>query len=307
MQIKNQTKEGTYPKQGSEIRSYLDVVGSFSPRLVSNSSFNVTVDDKSINFSSYFRKDKPFFDIELTKIIQIKENNYSFVEGGRSAGFKTSFVPNHSVEIRDLGYPKLFDDTSPYEDMSESNAIGYLNFQESSIYEGSKENLYPYVFDSFGQLDPGSYDGVIEPFPIRSLITRRILDRPFSARRVRCSISGFHENQFGELLNIDQSIFYYEFSNKVSPYLEHSDEFELPYEQKRGYFSDEILSCSPSDDSGIHSEIVEKVDEEIRDLISLAGRSSVLQKKYISSTSGYTFLDRENGTDSLAFLDQKGL
>ena len=276
-----------YSKQGVEILSYQDVYNTMSPRLLSNSTPISLLDGKRVYTGRLFDES------------QSEKINSP----------KREVAPNHEIEKRDFGYPKLFKDETSFEDYAPTTAIEYITMQ-GDVSNGYQllELAYPYVLDTPGQVSPGVYDGIIEPFTIRSWTTLESNDRPFSARRVRGGLSAYHEDQFGICTPIEQKIFFSNGESRARPYSEYGDEYNELIDQKFGYFANEPDISNP---------FLEKTKEEI--FTTLVGRDFTealllsdsafdeIGKDYISSTAGYTFIDSENGTDSIAFFDQKGI
>ncbi len=275
-----------YSKQGVEISTYSDIFNTIVPRLLSNSNSKIVINGK------IYTTDESF-----------DESNISIISSN-----KKTFVPNHEVEKRDIGYPKLFEDDTPFEDYSFTSPASYITMQgdPSSGYQ-LIDLIYPYVLDLSGPKDPGTMDGVIEPFVIRSWATRQSIDRPHSSRRVRGALSNFHEDSFGYCVPIEQKIFYVNKDSKTRAYLEYGDDSNRPLDIKNGYFANDPTEISSFEERTKELQFAQLVGEEFA--LALKDSDSAFDdvgKIYISATAGYTFVDRENGTDSIAFLDQKG-
>ena len=274
-----------YSPQGVEVKYYEQIYATCLPRFLSNANPSVIVNDR------VFKKNN-FYDEGSIEILGNKKNKV---------------VPSHESERRDLGTAKLFMDETPFHDYSYAFGANVIEMQgdPSSGYQ-LLDLLYPFVLDLEGPNDPGSYDGVIEPFTIRSWITRQSIDRPYSARRVRGAISNFHEDQFGTSIEISQKRFIK--VQKIRPYMEYGDGYNRPIEPKHGYFADEPNFVIPMVEKSLENELSKKIDPEISKVLSSVSINSTnLGSDFLSSTSGYTFFDNENGTDSIAFFDQKGI
>jgi hypothetical protein len=166
---------------------------------------------------------------------------------------------------------------------------------------------YPYVLDLKNPVDPHSYDGVIEVFTIRSWDKLQSEDKPISSRKVKGFISDYKEDQFGFCTPIEQKIYQNVGSFESRPYFEKADDFDRPINTKSGYFFDEPEEFMPYIEKSYSLKLEKKIDTEISNLISsLKIDDGILEKKYISSAAGYTFIDSQNGTDSITFFDQRG-
>jgi hypothetical protein len=275
-----------YSKQGVEISSYFDVFNTILPRFLSNSNSKIVINGRVLQNQNVFDETN----------IDVLTND------------KKKFVPNHEIEQRDVGYVKLFKNDTPFEDFSSATATSYITMQgdESTGYQ-LLDLVYPYVLDLPGQLDPGAMDGVIEPFTIRSWATRQSIDRPHSARRVRGAISDAHEDQFGYCVQIEQKIFFLEKEKGIRPYLEYGDDNNRPVDIKSGYFANEIINPSFFEEKTKEQQFANEIGIEFAEALKESDSAfDDIGKIYISSTAGYTFMDKQNGTDSIAFLDQMG-
>jgi hypothetical protein len=276
-----------YSRQGVEIKSFSEVYNTMLPRFLSNSTPKTTINGEIVSFGSIF-----------------DESNSTNI-----ASNKKDSIPNHEMEKRDFGYPKSFKDSTAFEDYAAASAVEYLVMQ-GDITTGYQliDLLYPYVLDTPGQIGPGTYDGVIEPFGIRSQATLESTDRPFSARRVRGGISDSHEDQFGRCTLIDQKKFITMGETRTRPYIEYGDEYNELIDQKFGYFANEPDVEDPFFEKTKEDFFSQIVGKELTEALMQSDSAfDEVGKDYISSTSGYTFIDHENGTDSIAFMDQKGI
>jgi len=98
------------------------------------------------------------------------------------AGDKVIMVPNHESERRDFGQPKVFKDEEPFEDFQKFNPVLYLTDDNNTL-------MYPLVLANASMRDPDQFDGVIEPFTIKSRASRLSTELPFFAHDIRASIS----------------------------------------------------------------------------------------------------------------------
>jgi hypothetical protein len=286
-QVVSQSLDGLYSRQGVEIKTYEDVFSTTLPRIMANGDSRIVVD------GIVKQKNGPFDDGQVDKL----NSNKKF------------FVPTHKIENRDLGRLKLFNDDTPFEEFTYGNATSYIDMQgDPGAGYQLIDLLYPYVLDTPGKIDPGSMDGVIEPLAIRDYATRQTIDRPESARRARASIASAHEDPFGYNVLIEQQKILVGYDAGIRPYLEYGDDSNRPLEQKMGYFAEDPTGKSPFRERTKELEFAQIVGEDFAAALSNSTTAfDDVGKTYISACAGYTFIDNENGTDSIAFLDQKGI
>ena len=286
-QVVSQSLDGLYSRQGVEIKRYEDIFNTTLPRMMANGDSRVVVD--GVVRSS----DGPFDDGSVDKF----NSNKKF------------FVPTHEIESRDLGRLKLFREETPFEEFSAATATSYIEMQgdPSSGYQ-LIDLIYPYVLDTPGKIDPGSMNGVIEPLSIRDYATKQIIDRPDAARRPRASLGSAHEDPFGYNVLIEQRKMIANNDPGIRPYMEYGDDSNRPIEQKTGYFAEDPTGKSPFKEKTKEFEFSQIVGEDFAAALSNSTTAfDDVGKMYISTCAGYTFIDNENGTDSIAFLDQKGI
>jgi hypothetical protein len=286
-QIVSQSLEGLYSRQGVEIKTYDDIFNTILPRIMANG------DSRMVINGIIEQRNGPFDDGQVDKINSAKK----------------FFVPIHEIENRDLGRLKLFKDDTPFEEFTAAVATSYIEMQgdPSSGYQ-LIDLLYPYVLDTPGKIDPGSMDGVIEPLAIRDYATRQTIDRPESAHRPRASLANAHEDPFGYSVLIEQRKINVGYDAGIRPYMEYGDDSNRPLEQKSGYFAEDPTGKSPFRERTKELEFAQIVGEDFATALSNSTTAfDDVGKTYISACAGYTFIDNENGTDSIAFLDQKGI
>jgi len=163
-------------------------------------------------------------------------------------GLTQELIPNNVMERRDLGMPDLSDNNTPYVDLDRFSPLlviesdpwdlelpaellgaNYVVFDVSPpggvelsyITANSLENAP--LSDPVGASYTGIslMDGVLEPFPLRSVIDRSNLDIPFVARGTRASVGPgqdtFRKNYF---IEVGQQPTYAE-NTEEPPWLDH--------------------------------------------------------------------------------------
>ena len=286
-QIVSQSIEGVYSRQGVEIKNFEDIFKTTLPRIMANGISRAVINGV------------------------VRSNNGAFSDGDVD-NFnldKKFFVPTHEIETRDFGTLKLFKDETVFEEISPATAASYIEMQgDPGLGYQLIDLIYPHVLDTPGQINPGTMNGVIEPLAIRDYATRQIIDRPDSARRPRAALGSAHEDPFGYSVLIEQRKMIANEDAGTRPYLEYGDDSSRPMEQRVGYFAEDPTGKSPFKERTKEFELAQIVGEDFA--IALANSTTAFDevgKTYISACAGYTFIDNENGTDSIAFLDQKGI
>jgi hypothetical protein len=270
--------EASNSRQGVEINDFEQAYASMLPRFLSNSSPKIVINGKR-------RSDTSTFDDSITTVL---------------AGSKVSIAPNHERENRDLGMPSTHHGDTPFHEIGKLEPVSYI--QNDELYA-----LYPIILDEVSPVDPGTIDGAIEPFPIRSTAARQSTESSVMSRRVRGGISGHHDDVFGYSIPIEQKVYLMSSGGPTRPFQEYGVESLVSIRQI-SYFSDDRSEADPFLEDKIRKiRDTVKVDDEIFEvLLDMGDGFDSLITGYRSSTAGYTFNDKTNGTDSIVFADRRG-
>jgi hypothetical protein len=274
--------EAASVRQGVEINDFQQAYASMLPRLMSNSSPSLVVGGRK-------RSQGSVFDDSISSVL--------------SSG-KLGTAPNHEMEQRDLGMPKSHYSDTPYTDAGKFDPVGYIGSEDLT-------EVYPLVMDNVSPVDPGSLDGIIEPFAIRDSATRRLTEGSHSSRRVNGSISDYSEDVFGYNTPLQQIIYSEGNGGKTRPYQEYGIDTLSLSTHGFSYLSDEPITPQAfvEDDTMPWRLSMTDILNDVEIIQSLSGSSSKFLPYGVcfrSSTAGYTYIDNVNGTDSIAFSDRKG-
>lgn len=274
--------ESSNSRQGVEINDFEQVYASMLPRLLSNASPAVIIDGRR-------KTDNRVFDDTIISVL--------------TSG-TLRVVPNHEVEQRDLGMPKTHYSDTPYFDIGTVEPVSYI--QDTDLHA-----LYPIILDDASPVDPGSLDGVLEPFTIRDTATRRSTEGSYSSRRVRGGISGYGEDPFGYNIPLQQIIYSYGYEGTTRPYQEYGIDSIGRSAHGFSYFAGEPVTPQTyfEDDSrewDASTTVIYNDSEIISALSGTQSRFTPYGVGFRSSATGYTYFDNVNGTDSITFFDRKG-
>ena len=265
-------------RQGVEINSYSQVQASALPRIFSNSEPVKVLEGRSISGNV-------FWDESVTTQV-----------GSR----KLEIAPNHQAEQRDLGYTKLHRDDTAFEDLAVLSPVEFVS-------EVDLQAQYPVVLDLASQVDPADMNGVIEPFPIRADAPQNRIEGKQTTRGPDGSITNYVSTDFKGDILLDQVVYYDGMAGNYEAFLEigsySGDEINIepiPYE------TSDVPQVKPFTDSSDAELVAEYLtDDELATVVGNAtGSWSKFGKSYKSAPAGWTILDNQNGTDSIAFSDK---
>ena len=276
------SKEAAAAKQGVEIVSFGDTFESALPRILSNSTPIKVLDGRNISANAYWTE------------IDVK---------GLDLKNKFTVAPNHQAEQRDLGYPKLFKDGAPFEEIDNLDPINFVSILDIQAQ-------YPVVLNIENFLDPGDMNGIIEPIPIR-------IDSPIlktegkqKAKGIKAELANFNYKNFEGNFAIEQKSYFYGNMRNITPYLEWGDISDNQITLERTlYVKDQEETNAAFIDRTDSTIAAEKIsDPELAAVIESTTNSwTGYGVSFKSATAGYVFNDEENGTDSIAFGDRLSL
>ena len=217
----------------------------------------------------------------------------------------------HAIEVRDFGQPKLFVDHEPFEDMASMKIHTRISSDITSAYGGAiaylndtNQQLYPVILSNVSMKYPDQMDGVIEPFPIREVISNRSAETPFVAHRVRADIlDGNIEESYGsdrvtQIMSVTAS-------QQIDPFI---DSAEIAMADggtftlfAPGFTSDLQRILPPFLDRG--SPGAEGKERFCKILVGTGSLRDLglIDSHHKSAGSGFTYGNNPEGTDSLAF------
>tara|TARA_B100000700_G_scaffold322643_1_gene424640 strand:+ start:8497 stop:9444 length:948 start_codon:yes stop_codon:yes gene_type:complete len=214
------------------------------------------------------------------------------------------FSDVHSIEIRDFGQPKLFEDHEPFEDMATMKINSKIVSGITSAYGGpiafledSGQQQYPVIMLNVSMKYPDQMDGVIEPLAIREIISNRSAETPFIAHRVRAHLmDGNIERNYGtdmisQTISLTGSIQTDPFIDAAEIAMSDGSTFSL---FAQGYSSDLKRLSAPYIDNRESFCKILVGSGTIREL-------GLIDSNHKSAGSGFTYGNNPEGTDSIAF------
>jgi hypothetical protein len=209
-------------------------------------------------------------------------------------------APNNSAEKRTLGQSDSVETT--YTELSDFDPVKYL--------EDEGLALYPIILTAVGYADPVSEDGTIGMFETRSEIAGLRYVTPFAKRGPKASLCSAAEGSDRLFYPIEQQISRGETfeSERYSKYIEAmSDQLAVSFVSYQDQDPTPLRPFVDNNDLSISYEWeVESVNDPDIAKVLLAGSSNclLLNREKISAPAGWTFLNKTNGTDSIAYSDR---
>jgi hypothetical protein len=221
----------------------------------------------------------------------------------------TAGTPGHLYDSQRYGYTD-FDILSPdvYYEVETFNPVTFVEIG------GSSNNIvYPIVTSNSNQEENLVLNGIIEPFPIRPVISNSSINFPFEPHATR---GEFGNGNTTILLYSDQvlSVDYFEPSRtNKSPYFDAVDLIGMPDENGGGVIVGPSLGYASTGENGIsffedarytrgekpNSSYTEDLISALEDLPP--GGTTYVTSKERSATCGFTYDQAVKGTDSIAY------
>jgi len=231
---------------------------------------------------------------EIGKTSPIMKFNESMI--GLDSYGKSVTAPTHNIGNRTLG--QSMRDTNAHVDVSKFDPVSYILASDYEIYTniGSEQSL----------INPLEELGVISVFESRRKIAMIGVDDPRD-NHIRPHISNYALTSLGKMVPITQEL-------KVNQAPESEFYLEAFFEDSIGIFQSYVNINDMKDSPVLDSNDVEDtysvlLDQDISKVFErntdMYGVSSVKDRNYISSTSGFVMFDRINGTDSISFADRR--
>jgi hypothetical protein len=215
----------------------------------------------------------------------------------------------HGIEVRDFGQPKLFRDDEPYEDMATMRVSTRIVSEITSAYGGAIDYIndtglqqYPVILSNVSMKYPDQFDGAIEPFPIREVISNRSAETPFVAHKVRAHImDGNIESIYGS--DLITQIIAVTGSQEVDPFIDSAEAAMSAgtFTLFAPGFTSEIERLSPPFfDRGSPAPGKDMLCSILVGTGSLRDLG-LIDPHHKSAGSGFTYENNVEGTDSIAF------
>lgn len=208
--------------------------------------------------------------------------------------------PGHVLRRNCFGMGKNFRNVSRFEELDYFSPETYIRAQELSPL--SWNITFPILTSDNDQVDNYIFDGVIEPFTIRSVASFFSIDVPFEAHEIKGALMAGNTDATWASDQI-QTVYVYDLRQHIG-YLDMVDMIDGQY-PLNGYFRHDKTLSSPFADTRYLRNAAPSTtyDDAMNAAISLMTGST---ENYIgmnekSATSGFVFDNNSLGTDSLAF------
>ena len=140
---------------------------------------------------------------------------------------------DHEVEKLNFGQPKLFEDLDekpsaklkPFEDINTYHPVNYL------IDDSAAQ--YPVVLLSQNWLNPGAFDGIIEPLAIRTKMSNASAEGPFVAHDIRAALMPNIGSELASRSTFILSSVEFEPRSATAPYFDSQD---IGIQDSSGFF-----------------------------------------------------------------------
>ena len=211
---------------------------------------------------------------------------------------------SHQIEHRDLGQFANYENSGPFIEPD------IIDKNPKIVLQKDPEALVLPVSLLF-VTTPGSYDGVIEAYPIRSIIDRSSIDLPFIVRGIKGSLQASDQKNQYIVINDYLDLRQIGMGFGTEPFLDSVSEFGSL--DQMGAFSDMRENEAPFRDMTTIETILESSeDEKMTDFFvegitinaehHLSPSSNCLPVYLVASSRGFTSSQNDNfGYDSIAF------
>lgn len=212
----------------------------------------------------------------------------------------------HILRKNRLGMDKNFRTEPVFTEVDYFDAVGFIRAQEAGNVLLGGIITFPIVTGDNDQLENYVYDGVIEPFPIREVISFFSIEAPFQARGVKgCAMVGNSDSTAAsdQVLTVD----YFEPDKEQIAYLDRVDMIGISGSAipLNGFFLPEKSTCKPFIDAR-HPRNVPTSSSYSNTLISALSLMSGSTDNYVpynkkSAPAGSLYDNNPVGTDSISF------
>lgn len=211
--------------------------------------------------------------------------------------------PGHVLAKNRFGEDKNFRPEPYFEELDLFDPVAFLEAQEIDSFLYYNVITFPIITGDNDQLENYWFDGVIEPMPIREIVSFFSTDVPFDARSPKADLMSGNEDtsrSSDQVLTIDT----FKRTEQQVPYLDMVDMIDGRY-PLNGYFQNRKAYLEPFIDKRLVLNVTESLsDPEIQAAVSLmtGSTSNYITPDKLSATSGWVYDNTATpGTDSLAF------
>ncbi len=211
--------------------------------------------------------------------------------------------PGHALRRNRFGMDRNFRAEPNFEEMDYFNPETYLRSQDHFSDLNYNIITFPIITSDNDQLENYIFDGVIEPFTIRSRVSFFSIDVPFEAHETKGALIGGNSDSTlasDQVLTVD----YFEPENEQIEYLDMVDMIDGRY-PLNGYFRNAKSLRRPfTDERLVRNVLLSSLHTDLNSAMSLMTGSTdnyIISKKR-SASAGWDYdCTTAVGTDSIAF------
>lgn len=201
--------------------------------------------------------------------------------------------PGHENSITGYGMDKNFNPEPFFEEKDLFDPVNFLRAQEYDSFLFYDIITFPIITGDNDQMENYLANGIIEPFPIREIVSFFGIDAPYPARGVRGHYMSGNDNDGRSG------------SDHVVTIHEHKNAETIPFLDMPDLFINENVKLEPYEDKRYVLNFKESLpDADIQAAVSLMTGSTdnYISIKNKSATCGWDFTNNVSiGTDSIAF------
>lgn len=220
----------------------------------------------------------------------------------------TAGTPGHLYEKTLYGCPDIsIISPNTYYDIEVFNPIKFVE-------TGGDPELftYPIITADYNQVENYILNGIIEPFPIRPVISNFSINFPFEPRSVKGDFGNGNLNTKFSTDNVVSSDYFTPGVQNAAPYLDavgviglESDSAGVVIGPSFGYFNIDDNKLSPYEDI-VHPRgelISSSYDSGMKDVVNRMNPlgTTYIDRKSVSFSCGFIFNNAPKGTDSIAY------
>jgi len=215
--------------------------------------------------------------------------------------------PGHVVRRNSFGMNQNFRASEIFQELDYFNPITYLQIQgDPGVGESSSISLtFPILTSDNDQSENYIYDGAIEPFPIREVVSFFSLEAPFQARGIKGSLMAVNEDQHRSCDDV-LTIYEFDHTQNIIAFLDMVDMFEgrVPM---NGYFIYDKAIILPFVDAKYSRNCQTSTTYTSDMIVALSAQGmtgstdNYVSFKHRAAVAGWDYVNSYSGTDSIAF------
>lgn len=263
-----------------------------------SSGFDLTARLKLSNSTDYLRTGS----INTKEIDQFRQGveltSYGQFFSGISRGVCKIHAgePGHVVKKNSYGYDRNFRKEKYYHDIEYFDPVDYLLSE--------RVFTFPIITGDNDETENYNFNGVIEPFAIRSVASFFSIDVPFEAHDVRVNLEDGNSDITRATSRI-VNVYERNPAFRIAPWLDMIDMVgEVKKVPTMGFFNDDRTFVSPFNDQKKKVQSSSTLEGVMLDAVDSlqASTENYISKEYVSAPCGWMYDDvAQAGTDSIAF------